>query len=210
MGTTGLKFDYDLAVIGGGSGGYAAARTAVSEGLKTVVLEGGEEVGGLCILRGCMPTKALLYAAEVLHLAGHAQPWGIRARDVSFDFGQVMARKNTLIKDFADYRRQQLASAKFEFRRAMARFADPHTLELSTGGQLTAGHFVIATGSSVAPSPLPQLDEVGFLTSDAALELKRLPKSLIVLGGGAVACEFAQFFVRFGVRDMEKHGGRNA
>jgi pyruvate/2-oxoglutarate dehydrogenase complex dihydrolipoamide dehydrogenase (E3) component len=74
MSTTGAKFDYDLAVIGGGSGGFAAARTAASEGLKTVVIEGGEEVGGLCILRGCMPTKALLYAAEVLHLASHPEP----------------------------------------------------------------------------------------------------------------------------------------
>jgi pyruvate/2-oxoglutarate dehydrogenase complex dihydrolipoamide dehydrogenase (E3) component len=200
MSTTGAKFDYDLAVIGGGSGGYAAARTAVAEGLKTVVLEGGEEVGGLCILRGCMPTKALLYAAEVLHLASHAEPWGIRADDVSFNFAQVMARKNALIKDFADYRRQQLAGGKFKFLRAQARFTGPHTLELSTGGQLTAANFVIATGSVVAPSPLPQLEDLSCLTSDTALSLARLPKSLIVLGGGPVAVELAQFFARFRVR----------
>ena len=197
---SGSKHDYDLAVIGGGSGGYAAARTAAAEGLKTVVIEGGEEVGGLCILRGCMPTKALLYAAEVLHLASHAAPWGIRASDVSFDFAQVMARKNALIKDFADYRQQQLAGGKFTFLRARARLVGPHTLELSTGEKLTAAHFVIATGSVVAPPPLPQLDAVGYLTSDSALQLDRLPKSLIVLGGGAVAVEFAQFFARFGVR----------
>jgi len=73
------KFDFDVAVIGGGSGGYAAARTAAAAGLKTVVIEGGREVGGLCILRGCMPTKALLYAAEVKHLAEHAGTWGVRA-----------------------------------------------------------------------------------------------------------------------------------
>jgi pyruvate/2-oxoglutarate dehydrogenase complex dihydrolipoamide dehydrogenase (E3) component len=200
MSTAHSGFEYDLAVIGGGSGGYAAARSASAEGLKTVVLEGGEEVGGLCILRGCMPTKALLYAAEVLHLAGHAQPWGIRTEDVSFNFGQVMARKDALIKDFADCRRQQLTSGKFDFRRAMARFAESHTLELSTGDRLTAAHFVIATGSSVNPPPFPQLAEVGYLTSDTALELQRLPKSMIVLGGGPVALEFAQFFTRFGVR----------
>jgi pyruvate/2-oxoglutarate dehydrogenase complex dihydrolipoamide dehydrogenase (E3) component len=76
LSTSKRKFDYDVAIIGGGSGGYAAARTTAAAGLKTALLEGGEEVGGLCILRGCMPTKALLYAAEVLHLAGHAQPWG--------------------------------------------------------------------------------------------------------------------------------------
>src|SRR5690242_12209552 len=98
------SFDFDLAVIGGGSGGYAAARTASDKGFNVAVIEGGEEVGGLCILRGCMPTKALLYAAEVMHLASHAEPWGIRAEDVSFNFSHVMARKNALIKEFADYR----------------------------------------------------------------------------------------------------------
>ena len=200
MSTTGTKFDYDLAVIGGGGGGYAAARTAAAEGLNTAVLEGGEEIGGLCILRGCMPTKALLYAAEVLHLASHPEPWGIRTEDVSFNFAQVMARKDALVKDFADYRRQQLLNGKFKFLRALARFTDPHTLELSTGDKLTAANFVIATGSVVAPSPLSQLEDVGYLTSDTALSLTRLPKSLIVLGGGPVAVELAQFFVRFRVR----------
>ena len=194
------QFDFDVAVIGGGSGGYAAARTAVGEGLKTVVIEGGEEVGGLCILRGCMPTKALLYAAEVMHLANHPETWGIRTEGVTFDFAKVMARKDALIKEFADYRVEQLASAKFKFIRAHARFTDAHTVELSTGAKLTAKNFVLATGSRVAPSPLPQLDELGYLTSDDALTLKRLPKSLIVLGGGPIACEFTQFFARFGVK----------
>jgi len=194
------EFEYDVAVVGGGSGGYAAARTAASEGLRTIVLEGGKEVGGLCILRGCMPTKALLYAAEVMHLASHPDTWGIHAEDVSFNFTQVMSRKDALIKSFAEYREQQLGSGKFKFNRTMARFCDAHTLELSNGERITAGSFVIATGSRVAPSPLPQLDELDYLTSDTALELTRLPRSLIVLGGGAVAMEFAQFFARFGVR----------
>ncbi|HYG35508.1 MAG TPA: dihydrolipoyl dehydrogenase [Clostridia bacterium] len=193
-------FDFDVAIIGGGSGGYAAARTAAAEGLKTVVIEGGEEVGGLCILRGCMPTKALLYAAEVMHLASHSSPWGIRAEDVSFNFSQVMARKNVLIKEFADFRQQQLQSGKFKFIRAMARFVDHHTLALSTGERLTARTFVIATGSTIAPSPLPQLVDLDCLNSDTTLRLERLPRSLIVLGGGAVAVEFAQFFARFGTR----------
>src|SRR5260221_9145823 len=91
------RFDYDVAVIGGGSGGYAAARTAASAGLRTAVIEGGDEVGGLCILRGCMPSKALLYASEVLHLATRAPTWGIHAKAVAFDFVEVMARKNRLI-----------------------------------------------------------------------------------------------------------------
>ena len=194
------RFNFDVAIVGGGSGGYAAARTAANAKLKTVVIEGGKEVGGLCILRGCMPTKALLYAAEVKHLAEYAETWGVRAGKVTFDFAKVMARKNLMIKDFADFRVQQLNTGKFKFIRANARFLDAHTVELSDGKKLTARHFVIATGSSVAPSPMPQLDKIGFITSDDALALKRLPKSLIILGGGAIACEFAQFFARFGVK----------
>ena len=241
MSATSGPFDYDLAILGGGSAGYAAARTAAGTGLKTVVIEGGDEVGGLCILRGCMPTKALLYAAEVMHLTNHAGTWGVRVENAGFDFETVMARKNALIAEFADFRRQQLSSGKFNFIRANARFTDPHTVELAaiedSGsspsarqrlglrqssaafgsasvhekapedwrrpkpiGHLTARHFIIASGSTVAPPPLPSLEQVGYLTSDDALKLTRLPKSLIILGGGAVAAEFAQFFARFGAK----------
>ena len=194
------QFDFDVAVIGGGSGGYAAACTAAGAGLKTVVIEGGKEVGGLCILRGCMPTKAMLFAAEVKHLAEHAETWGVRAGKVDFNFAKVMARKNLMIQDFADFRVKQLNAGKFKFIRANAQFLDAHTVQLSNGKKLTAKHFVIATGSRVAPPPLAQLNQIGFITSDDAVALKKLPKSLIILGGGAIACEFAQFFSRFGVK----------
>ncbi|MCW5554192.1 MAG: NAD(P)/FAD-dependent oxidoreductase [Verrucomicrobiae bacterium] len=228
-------FDYDVAILGGGSAGYAAARTAASAGMKPVLIEGGEEVGGLCILRGCMPSKALLYAAEVLHLARKAETWGLKIKSAGFDFAGVMERKAKLIAGFADYRREQLERGRFKFIRAHAKFLDAHTLELrshplsvaadvrrrngsqesaslrrrlrssaDTAGEctqrLTAGQFIIATGSVIAPPPLPSLAEVGYLTSDHALSLKKLPKSLIVLGGGAIACELAQFLARFDVR----------
>lgn len=194
------EYDYDVAVIGGGSGGYAAARTAANCDLSTVVIEGGREVGGLCILRGCMPTKALLYAAEVKHLAQHPDAWGIHSQKVTFDFSKVMARKNALIQDFANYRQQQLTENTFKFIRARARFTDPHTLALSTGETLTAKNFVINTGSVVAPPPLPFLEELNYITSDDALMLTELPKSLIILGGGSVAIEFAQIFARLDVK----------
>jgi pyruvate/2-oxoglutarate dehydrogenase complex dihydrolipoamide dehydrogenase (E3) component len=236
------QFDFDLAIIGGGSGGYAAARTAAAGGLKTVVIEGGAEVGGLCILRGCMPTKALLYAAEVRHLAQYAGLWGMKPADAAFDWPAVMARKDGLIREFADYRRGQLAGGRFEFLRARAEFHDAHTVHLfalpeppaapaeATGSpakfresrmklkagaafprpapaqplpgrpRLTARHFIVSTGSVVSPPPLPQLAAAGFITSDEALTLARPPRSLIVLGGGAVAVEFAQFFARFDVK----------
>ncbi len=192
--------ELDLAVIGGGSGGYAAARTAHAAGLRVAVIEGGPEVGGLCILRGCMPTKALLYAAEVAHLARNAGIWGIRTGEVTVDFPAVMARKRKLIKDFADYRKGQLDDGRFSFIRAEARFRDPHTLELSNGATLSAKHFVISTGSVISESPLSSLKETGYLTSDSALELDHLPASIIVLGGGAIAIESAQFFARMGTR----------
>jgi pyruvate/2-oxoglutarate dehydrogenase complex dihydrolipoamide dehydrogenase (E3) component len=96
--------------------------------------------------------------------------------------------------------RGQLNAGKFKFIRTNARFLDAHTVQLSNGKKLTAKHFVIATGSRVAPAPLPQLNETGFITSDDAVALKKLPRSLIILGGGAIACEFAQFFARFGVK----------
>src|SRR5260221_12403711 len=168
------KFDYDVAIIGGGSGGYAAARTTANAGLKTVVIEGGREVGGLCILGGCMPTKAMLYAAEVKHLAEHAETWGVRAGKVSFDFAKVMARKNAQIKDFADFRVQQLTNQRFKFIRADAKFVDANTVKLGRadrpGGQdaqqrvptlITAKHFVIPTGLHCQPTPLPQPDQAG-------------------------------------------------
>jgi pyruvate/2-oxoglutarate dehydrogenase complex dihydrolipoamide dehydrogenase (E3) component len=210
-------FDYDVAIIGGGSAGYAAARTTASAGLKTVVLEGGAAVGGLCILRGCMPSKALLYAAEVLHLARHAGTWGLKIPSARFDVAKVMQRKAQRIGEFADYRKQQLDSGKFQFFRANATFKDAHTLELQplpalgkpqtrsgrSRGQvptsISAAYFIIASGSIVSPPPLPSLESVDYITSDEALSLRRFPKSLIVLGGGATACELAQFFARFDV-----------
>ena len=194
------RFDFDVAILGGGSAGYAAARTTASAGLKTVVVEGGKEVGGLCILRGCMPSKALLYAAEVRHLAQHSATWGLKPGKVGFDFKKVMSRKAAMIEDFASYRRKQLESGKFKFIRANASFTDAHTLKLSDGKKLTAKHFIIGTGSVVSPPPLPALEEVSYITSDHALSLTKLPKSLIILGGGAIACELAQFFARFDVK----------
>src|SRR5687767_274828 len=110
-------------------------------------------------------------------------------KDIGFNWGAVMARKDGLIKEFADYRTEQLNSGRFEFIRALARFTDPHTLSLDNGQVITAKHLVISTGSVVARPPLPQLKGAGYLTSDDALALKSLPKSIVVLGGGAVAVE---------------------
>jgi pyruvate/2-oxoglutarate dehydrogenase complex dihydrolipoamide dehydrogenase (E3) component len=172
--------------------------------LRTAVIEGSAEAGGLCILRGCMPSKALLYAAEALHLARQGRTWGLRIPKAGFDFARVMARKRAMVEDFARYRRQQLHGGPFDYLRAQARFADGHTLELKDAAGksrwLTARHFIVCTGSVPAPPPCPGLEAAGFLTSDGALSLRALPRSLAVLGGGPVAVELAQFFCRMDVK----------
>ena len=193
------QFDFDVAVIGGGSAGYATARTVTAAGKRTAVIEGGQALGGLCILRGCMPTKALLHAADVRFQAKRSGIWGLEPGEIGFDFGKVMQRRADMVEEFASYRRGQLQDGRFELIRGLAKFRDPHTLEVENGRAITAGQFMISTGSRVADLPLAALAKLGCMTSDDALELKSLPKSIIVLGGGAVALEFAQFFARFDV-----------
>jgi pyruvate/2-oxoglutarate dehydrogenase complex dihydrolipoamide dehydrogenase (E3) component len=189
---------YDFVAIGGGSAGFNAARVAVSLGLKTAVIDGAEELGGLCILRGCMPSKTLLYMAEVLHLAQKGKTFGLQIPRARADAKAIHARKRRIIGEFAAYRQKALQRGKFDLLRAHARFVDPHTLALSNGQSVQAKYFLIGTGSKVAVPPVPGLAEVPFWTSDDVLDLDFVPKSVIVLGGGIVACELAQFMNRIG------------
>jgi len=191
---------FDFAVIGGGSAGFNAARVAAALGRRTALIDGAKELGGLCILRGCMPSKTLLYAAEVLHLARHAGRFGLRVPNATADMPKVAARKRRIIREFATYRQQAMARADFTLIRAQAKFLDPHTLALSNGQRLRAKQFLIATGSRVAVPAIPGLAGAGAWTSDEVLELDFLPPSVVVLGGGVVACELAQLLARLGSR----------
>lgn len=191
---------YDLVCLGGGSAGFNAARVAAELGKRVAVVDGARELGGLCILRGCMPSKTLLYAAEQLHHARHAARFGLRVRSVEPDMRAVQARKRRIIADFADYRRRALESGRFDLIRAYARFEDPHTLALSDGTRLRARFVLVGTGSRVAVPPVPGLAEARAWTSDDVLDLDFLPRSVLVLGGGIVACELAQYLRRMGSR----------
>ncbi|MBL9212740.1 MAG: dihydrolipoyl dehydrogenase [Opitutaceae bacterium] len=191
---------YDFIAIGGGSAGFNAARVAVSLGLKTAVVDGARELGGLCILRGCMPSKTLLYMTEVLHLAQKGKTFGLRIPSARANMKAMHARKRKLIAEFASYRMQALTSGKFDLLRAHARFLDAHTLELSNGDRVRAKHLLIGTGSKVSVPAVPGLADVPFWTSDDVLDLDFIPRSVIVLGGGIVACELAQFLRRIGSR----------
>lgn len=189
---------YDFIVIGGGSAGFNAARVAQGLGLKTAIVDGGKELGGLCILRGCMPSKTLLYMSEVLHLAQKAKTFGLIIPEAKADMKAIHARKLKIIGEFANYREQQLMSGRFTLHRAKAKFLDPHTLELDNGTRLHGKKFLIATGSRIAVPPVPGLAQTPSWTSDDVLDLDFVPESVIVLGGGIVACELAQFLRRIG------------
>ena len=191
---------YDFICLGGGSAGFNAARVAAGLGQKVAVIDGAKQLGGLCILRGCMPSKTLIYAAEVLHHARHAGRFGLRVTGARADMKAVHARKKRIIADFARYRVDALEGGNFDLYRSHARFLDPHTVELSDGRQLRGRHFLIGTGSKVSVPPVPGLKEAKTWTSDDVLDLDFLPKSVIVLGGGIVACELAQYLSRMGTK----------
>lgn len=200
---------YDFICIGGGSAGFNAARLAASLGRKAAVIDGAKDLGGLCILKGCMPSKTLLYTAEVLHHARTAAKFGLTVRSAQADMKAVHARKKRIIGEFADYRVQALHSGKFDLFRAYAKFEDAHTLALSTGERLRGKFILIGTGSKVSVPPIPGLAAAKFWTSDDVLELDFLPESVIVLGGGIVACELAQFLNRMGTRVVLVQRSRN-
>jgi dihydrolipoamide dehydrogenase len=195
------KPEFDVAVIGGGSGGYAAACKVTSLGAKVIIVEGGKQLGGLCILRGCMPSKSLLESAHRWYDIKRAREFGLEVKPIKVDMKGIQARKQHLINHFIAFRRKKLRRPEFNLTRGFASFLDPHTLLVTKGRKqhlVTASTFVIATGSSITHVPVPGLWETGCLTSDTALELDHIPKSLAVLGGGVIAVELGQFFSRVG------------
>lgn len=194
--------EYDVIIVGAGSAGYAAARTASAAGVKVALIEGAREIGGLCILRGCMPTKALLESSRRWHAIREAREFGLRVDPIEPNLRAIMQRKDRLIAEFADYRRAQLEKGAFTFLRGAARFIGTHEIAITTESRtqkIRGRSFIIATGSEISTVPLPGLAEAGYLTSDSSLTLKKLPQSLIVLGGGAIAVEAAQFFQQLDV-----------
>ena len=189
--------EFDFVVVGGGSAGYAAARTAADEGLRTAVIDGSDELGGLCILRGCMPSKTLIESANRLQEMREAPEFGLQARDIGFDGAKIIERKRRLISEFAKYRAEQLESGKFELIRGHARFNSPDeaVVRLRGGGEQTlrAKSILVATGSVIRHPGIPGLTEAQPLTSDDVLDNEHPPKSLLVLGAGPVALEMAHY-----------------
>jgi len=189
--------EFDFVVVGGGSAGYAAARTAAGEGLRTAVIDGSAELGGLCILRGCMPSKTLIESANRLQDMREAAEFGLHAKDTGFDGSKIIERKRRLISEFAQYRAKQLEGGKFELIRGHAKFTNANelTVRLRDGVEQTihAKTILVATGSVIRHPDIPGLAEANPLTSDDVLDNENPPKSLLVLGAGPVALEMAHF-----------------
>ena len=178
---------FEFVVIGGGSAGYAAARTATNDfGLSTAVIDGSDTLGGLCILRGCMPSKALIESSNRSRDIREASEFGLHPDEPGVDLPAIIKRKRRLVDDFASYRQEQLVDGTFELIRGTAGFEDEHTLAVNLKDseetiQITADVICIATGSRISPIDLPGLSEAGFLTSDDVLDADYLPDTVTVL-----------------------------
>lgn len=197
-----MKKSYDFVVLGGGSAGYAGARTAAALGLRTAVVEGADELGGLCILRGCMPSKTLLESAARYRAIRNAEEFGLSTGTPGFDISKVIARKRRLIGEFASYRGGQLQDGRFDLLRGRAVITGPHAMVVhgATTVEVEAKAILIATGSAQSMPAIPGLAESAPLTSDDLLDRETIPKSLLVLGGGPVALEMASYASAFGSR----------
>jgi mercuric reductase len=190
--------EFDLAVIGGGSAGFAAAIRAADLGARVALVEGGA-LGGTCVNIGCVPSKTLIRAAEVLHRAGHHGFAGIRANPEIVSYQAVVAQKDELVAELqqAKYTDVLASYPSVTLMRGRARFRPDGSVEVD-GQPLRARKVVLTTGARPWAPPIPGLDATPYLTSTEALSMKALPKSMVVVGGSAVGLELAQFFARMG------------
>jgi dihydrolipoyl dehydrogenase len=193
---------FDVVIIGSGPGGYVAAIRAGQLGLKTAIVEKDKNLGGTCLLRGCIPTKALLHTADVFDEFKHASDIGVVASNVSLDFGQAQKRKNKVVLKLSKGVEFLMKKNKVQTFKGTASIESPSRITITSneGAKQTiqTKNIIIATGS--VPRSLPGLDIDGkqVITSDEVLELTEIPRSMIVLGAGAVGVEFASLFARFG------------
>ncbi len=188
--------EFDLVAIGGGSGGYTAAIRATQLGLTAAVVE-RDKIGGTCLHRGCIPTKAWLETAETLSRVRRAGAFGVTVEKIALDFPAMIARQKQVVETLHKSLRSVIQKHKIEIMEGEARLLSP--TRVAVGERvLTAGNVVLATGSR--PKQLPGLETDGerILTSDDLLQLEAPPKSIIVVGAGAIGCEFASFFVDIG------------
>lgn len=190
--------DFDVVVIGSGPAGYVAAIKAAQLGLKVACVEKGSTFGGTCLNVGCIPSKALLKSSELYHEMVHeAKIHGIEVGSLKFSLEQMMARKEGIIQKFTKGIDFLFKKNKVQGLKGAARFVDPHTISVGDKN-ITAKNFIIATGSSPAGLPFLSVDEEHIITSTGALSLKKVPKTLIVIGAGVIGLELGSVYNRLG------------
>lgn len=190
-------FDYDLIIIGSGAGGSVGAHFAKSLGKKIAIFE-ADAIGGECPNFACVPTKALLYSAKVYQTVLDSKAYGVNVRDLDLDYSQVKKWKDLVVsRTGAAHGKESFEEDKIDIFIEKARFINSHQIE--AGGKVySSKFFLIATGSKVSVPPIEGLTNTGFITFKEAVSLEKKPKSLFILGAGAVGCEFAQIFQTFG------------
>ena len=187
---------YDVAIIGSGPAGYVAGIRAAQLGLKTCIFE-KERIGGVCLNWGCIPTKALSASANALYTIERAVEFGINVKGFDLDFSKVYERKETIVKKLSMGIEMLMKARKLEIIREKAEIKSPTAIKTASL-EIEAKNILIATGSIPFELPGLSFDHTNILSSTDILELKAMPKSLIIVGGGVIGCEFASIFRSFG------------
>jgi len=193
---------YDLAIIGGGPAGYTAAERAAHYGLSVVVFE-ENAFGGVCLNEGCIPTKTLLYSAKLYHNAKLGSKYGIAAENVGFDYEKIVSRKNKVVRKLNAGIRARLTAAEVKMvaARAEIKHYTADKISILVGDEeFEACNLLLCNGSKVAIPPIAGVDTARYITSKEALELKSVPESIVVIGGGVIGMEFAGLFGTFGAK----------
>ena len=195
--------EYDVVVIGSGTGGYVAAIRAAQLGLKTAVVERAPVLGGTCLNWGCIPTKALLEHAHALKVAQDWKEWGLTLGQaaIGIDMNQVQARKDKIVKGLTGGVEFLFKKNKIDWIKGSGRLAGKGHVEITDGDAQTLSarkEIIVATGSQPRSVPGVDIDRKRIITSDEAINVKAIPKSIVILGSGAVGVEFASIFRRFG------------
>ncbi len=188
----------DIVIIGGGPGGYVAAIRAAQLGANVAVVE-KDRLGGTCLNRGCIPTKALARSVEVLLEARRADEFGIEIDNIKANFHEIMARKKRISDNLVSGVKWLMKANKISVHTGIGHIVSPHLVKVNHE-EIAARKLIIATGSESALLPIPGLDLPGVLTTDDILELKKLPESLVVIGGSHVGVEFASIFSALGTK----------
>ena len=199
-----MNFDFDLFVIGGGSGGVRAARVAAAEGVRVALAE-EDRYGGTCVIRGCVPKKLMVFASEFSGMIDDARAYGWDAGDAYFDWTVFKGKLNAELDRLEGVYRRLLANSGVETFDQRARLLDANTVELADGSRKTAKTILIATGGRPVV-PDVEGSDLG-ITSNEIFHLEKLPKSILIIGGGYIACEFAGIMNGLGVETTQYYRG---